>query len=254
MKNYYTILGITVTASEGEVKNAFRKIALQFHPDRNQDPNAEEIFKEANEAYEVLSDPRKKAIYDGLLRQYLEEVLIIRPTPHRDPAYRRTRARPTTRHGGSSRAQLIKQSLPYVHWLCWAGAALALLMALDFLLPYQKSVEHVVSGYTLRGRRMATTFVAITETGKEFRSTEVFMPIGQRVTLKHTVVFVKVMTVTTDKFDIFTGYVYRELAFLPLTLLVASVLGILYKRDSEFAFNASAISGIFLLICLYIIF
>ncbi len=64
-KNYYKILGVSYTATQEEIKKAYRKIALKYHPDRNPDnPEAEEIFKKATEAYSVLSDPEKRAIYD----------------------------------------------------------------------------------------------------------------------------------------------------------------------------------------------
>lgn len=64
-RDYYDILGLEKTADEKEIKKAYRKIALQFHPDRNPDDKAaEEKFKEAAEAYEVLSDADKRARYD----------------------------------------------------------------------------------------------------------------------------------------------------------------------------------------------
>jgi molecular chaperone DnaJ len=64
-RDYYEVLGVARTATADEIKKAFRKLALQFHPDRNkEDPAAEEKFKEAAEAYEVLSDAEKRRIYD----------------------------------------------------------------------------------------------------------------------------------------------------------------------------------------------
>jgi molecular chaperone DnaJ len=64
-RDYYEILGVSKSASAEEIKKAYRKVALQFHPDRNEgDKKAEEKFKEAAEAYEVLSDAQKKAKYD----------------------------------------------------------------------------------------------------------------------------------------------------------------------------------------------
>ena len=64
-RDYYEILEISKDASADEIKKAYRKMALKYHPDRNpDDKNAEEKFKEAAEAYEVLSDPDKKARYD----------------------------------------------------------------------------------------------------------------------------------------------------------------------------------------------
>ncbi len=64
-RDYYEILGVNKTASADEIKKAYRKVAMQFHPDRNPgDKSAEDKFKEAAEAYEVLSDADKKAQYD----------------------------------------------------------------------------------------------------------------------------------------------------------------------------------------------
>lgn len=63
-RDYYEVLGVQRTASQDEVKKAFRRLARQYHPDINKDPSAEATFKEINEAYEVLSDSDKRAMYD----------------------------------------------------------------------------------------------------------------------------------------------------------------------------------------------
>lgn len=64
-RDYYEVLGVGRESGDPEIKGAYRKLALKFHPDRNpDDPNAEEKFKEASEAYSVLSDPQKRAAYD----------------------------------------------------------------------------------------------------------------------------------------------------------------------------------------------
>src|SRR6478752_1507391 len=64
-RDYYEILSVTKTATVDEIKKSYRKVAMQFHPDRNPgDKAAEEKFKEAAEAYEVLSDADKRAQYD----------------------------------------------------------------------------------------------------------------------------------------------------------------------------------------------
>jgi molecular chaperone DnaJ len=64
-RDYYEILGITRQASQEEIKKAYRKLAMKFHPDRNsEDKDAEHKFKEAKEAYEILSDEKKRAAYD----------------------------------------------------------------------------------------------------------------------------------------------------------------------------------------------
>jgi DnaJ-class molecular chaperone len=63
-KDYYQLLGVAKTASADEIKKAYRKLALEYHPDRNKSKEAEEKFKEINRAYEVLGDPQKKQQYD----------------------------------------------------------------------------------------------------------------------------------------------------------------------------------------------
>ena len=64
-RDYYTVLGVARGSSAEEIKKAYRKLAIQFHPDKNPgDAAAEDKFKEAAEAYEVLSNPEKKQKYD----------------------------------------------------------------------------------------------------------------------------------------------------------------------------------------------
>ncbi|HEX5016319.1 MAG TPA: DnaJ domain-containing protein, partial [Actinomycetes bacterium] len=69
-KDFYAVLGVTKDASTDEIKKAYRKLARQYHPDKNAgDAKAEEKFKEISEAYDVLSDEAKRREYDEL-RQY----------------------------------------------------------------------------------------------------------------------------------------------------------------------------------------
>src|SRR5262245_26907000 len=66
-RDYYEVLGVAKNASDEDIKKAYRKLAMKFHPDRNQGDDAkkaEEKFKEAKEAYEMLSEPQKRAAYD----------------------------------------------------------------------------------------------------------------------------------------------------------------------------------------------
>ncbi len=63
-RSYYEILGVDRSASDADIKRAFRKLAQQWHPDVSQDPGSAERFKEINEAYQVLSDPQRRQVYD----------------------------------------------------------------------------------------------------------------------------------------------------------------------------------------------
>src|ERR1700752_3904671 len=64
-RDYYQVLDVARTETEVEIKKSYRRLAMKYHPDRNpNDHEAEEKFKEAKEAYEVLTDPQKRALYD----------------------------------------------------------------------------------------------------------------------------------------------------------------------------------------------
>ena len=65
-RDYYEVLGASRNSSQEEIRTKFRRLALEYHPDRNKDPKAQEKFKEINAAYQVLSDPQKRAQYDPL--------------------------------------------------------------------------------------------------------------------------------------------------------------------------------------------
>ena len=76
-KDYYKILGVEKNASADEIKRAYKKVAIKYHPDRNPgDKEAEEKFKQAAEAYDVLRDPDKRARYDQFGAAGVDEMCI----------------------------------------------------------------------------------------------------------------------------------------------------------------------------------
>ena len=75
MENLYAILGVAPNASDDDIKKVYRSLAMRYHPDRNQAPGAEARFKAVTKAYEMLSDPIKRAEYD----QSVNHRIIIDP-------------------------------------------------------------------------------------------------------------------------------------------------------------------------------
>jgi molecular chaperone DnaJ len=80
-KDYYEVLGVSKEAGEKDIKSAYRKLAMKYHPDKSDATDAEERFKEISEAYAVLSDPDKRRQYDqfghaGINSQYSQEDLF----------------------------------------------------------------------------------------------------------------------------------------------------------------------------------
>lgn len=71
--DYYEVLGVQKGVSDADLKSAYRKQALKWHPDRNKTPDAEKKFKEINHAYEVLSDPKKRQLYDQYGKEAFEK-------------------------------------------------------------------------------------------------------------------------------------------------------------------------------------
>ena len=87
MKDYYSILGVHPSASDYEVRKAFRKLAVRYHPDKNPSAEARPLFHDINEAYDVLSDPEKRALYDARRTNPFAEILQEpAAAAHRDPA------------------------------------------------------------------------------------------------------------------------------------------------------------------------
>lgn len=81
IQDYYEVLGVARSASFDEIKRQYRKLALEYHPDRNPDAAAGEQFRVITEAYECLSNPEKRAVYDKTLNEVLNSFVTFQNRP-----------------------------------------------------------------------------------------------------------------------------------------------------------------------------
>jgi curved DNA-binding protein CbpA len=253
MKNYYEVLGLSVTATETEVKYVFRKLAIAYHPDKNPSPEAEAIFKEVNEAYEVLGDPVKRNQYDQLLLLTAAGIVVHESTPswHRDPAYRKPRQagyRPPPR-GPSPRIVMMESFLRYVKILSWGGCVCCFILLIDFLLPHQTIEENVMTDVHAARKIMLrhSGDLLITEKGHHFSidPTEIkYFPYQSRVRIFSSSLFSLLIKVENEdgSYELNNlATIYRNFIFAPILLLVLSGAGLLWKRGIEFRFNIGVV-------------
>lgn len=259
MKNYYYILEVSKTASAEEIKRAYRRLALLYHPDKNPHPTAEQVFKEINEAYDVLGDAEKRQRYDySLLNQYAEIFQQPQGPMHRDPAYRRRRPPPPQRERRPSTLDLIKEYVHYFSWLNWAGVSIMIILALDYYSPTLETKERIEKVSFVSGRSRGH-LVVTTDTGRKFR---VYNALGsylgeqQDIFITYTPILRTVLTVTTlpDGITSYIGGIYNPVFIIPCAMFILSTAGILFRKNIVHHFNLSVGSGILIILVLLLIF
>ena len=168
MKDYYQILGVSQQAHEEEIKRAFRKLVIAYHPDKNPSPEAEIIILEINEAYEVLSDPEKRTHYDNLLSGRIT-VERVRPH-HRDPRYRRRAPDPNYKSKLQLKLEMLETYLPHALFISRCALAFSIFIALDFLFPSSKEKE-IIAWVKSRqyGLRMGSAQQLLTDKNNLFK-------------------------------------------------------------------------------------
>ena len=258
VKDYYATLGVSRTASESEIKKAFRKLAIRYHPDKNASPDAKEKFQEANEAYDVLGDPTKRAGYDALLANPLGEIFSEPVTQHRDPAYRRRRPPASRKAEPPASWILMRDSLKYVIWISRIGLFLSTLFFLDYFLPYQQVDDSLKEIYVVRQRQGNANLILVTGSGKEikvYHSDRSDFNDDDRIHMAVTQIYGSVMSVSNSSgtFKAWVAYLYTTMIFFPLGLFLSSLLALTFRRRVEFCFNLNVSSFILLIITLILL-
>jgi len=253
--DYYRILGVSHSASEEQIKHAFRRLAIRYHPDKNPDPNAESIFKEVNAAYDVLSDPEKRRVYDLRLQNPLIDIVQNQAEPrHRDPAYRPAKPKGYRRSERDSLRDLMAEYLPIAQKAIAGCFLVSFCLFIDYIWPRQVHDEKVERTSLRRtySRNASTTWWVIETSGNHlidlpFEFSDSFPP-GQSVTIQASTFFdIPTSVAIPDHVIVIKKSIYGNFIFAPAALLIISSLGLIFRKNVEYGFNFGVISFVILL-------
>jgi curved DNA-binding protein CbpA len=251
MKNYYITLGVLPTASAAEIKRAYRKLAILYHPDKNPSATAEQFFKEVNEAYDVLGDAQKRITYDYRVQN---PVYSSSPTSytnqHRDPRYRRTTSHNKKSTSEQQRAkELIIEYAPQFKKVCRITVYITMLMLSDYLLPRAQVWElyerHVYISEDRRSSAISSIKI-FTTAGSSFRVNSRYGQLfiaSDSLLLYRSLIAGKVTKVeNTQRITApVNTSIYGNFIFAPVALLIMSAIGTFRNWNAEFNFNAGII-------------
>lgn len=244
MKNYYVTLGVSPSAQAAEIKRAYRKLALQYHPDKNPRPEAERFFKEVNEAYETLGDPQLRYAYD----QRLTNPVYQSPQPppqqtHRDPKYRQSAPRQYARQTDDT-YELMKEYLPRIVVLTKTLMVISVLLFIDYVLPRQQVTEQFDRHQFKTSSRRAggnTHAIIYTQQGSTFRleSDEFDIIAGMdTIVLGKSWLMREITEVKSgqQRAKIFSS-IYGGFVFAPLALIIFTLAAFYYRHNVSKGFN-----------------
>jgi hypothetical protein len=229
-------------ANAETIKRAFRRLAIQYHPDKNSSAEAEQFFKEINEAYEVLGNSQRRYEYDQRLSGRAYET-VSEPRPHRDPRYRHRSPRPPVKSQGQEQYELMAHYLPPVLTLTKFFLSLCLILWIDFLLPRQVvSEEYAYKRCYSGGRRSTGSHCVIyTSEGSRFRlDVEKLKLPEQRGTLElhKSLVLREITRAANGQYQTRIGSsIYGRFLFAPLILTALCIVTLLIRKNVYWAFN-----------------
>jgi hypothetical protein len=257
VKDYYAILGVSPSSSETEIKKAFRKLAVRYHPDKNPAPEARLLFHDINEAYDVLGDAGKRTLYDARRANPFAEILREPVVRHRDPAYKRKRAYRPVKNEPPASYLLMREYLKYIMWVSRAGIVVCSLFFLDYLLPYRHAEEVVKEIRPATSRRGDTVHVMVTGDGRKIKLYDYKALVFANepvVRIVFTRIYGTELFVSNREgtYVEMVGLLYSTLIFLPIALFVNSLMAIIYRKRVELCFNLN-VTAFMLLIINYVL-
>jgi hypothetical protein len=258
MKDYYRILGVSRTAPASEIRRAYRRLVQQSHPDVNPDPEAQELIREINEAYEVLGDPQKRSDYDYRLDNPFSTIVVEQPPPHRDPAYRRRSYRPP-RPTGPTQRDLMEGLMRHLVPVNWAGCVVVVFLCVDFFLP-RHQVTETVTGFRSEPARRGWQDYVITDTGRELKISPdalLGLPAGMELVFVESRLLRILLRVHTRDQSLAISNLatlYGNFVFVPVLLSILSGLGLASLGGVEFRFSLVIVNAFVLIFTLILMF
>lgn len=256
MKDYYQILGVPRQANAREIKKAFRKLAIAYHPDRNRTREAEAFIKEIIEAYEVLDDPGKRVLYDNLINDQQTVTSEAPVRPHRDPRYRRQAPNRNHKSEQEEMLDLMRNYLHYALFVSWCTLLCSAFLVCDFLWTPRQQTEVIKSFSNPFFLRDAQRFT--TDRGNEFKISRTYSDqfrSGESITVAYSPWLMVPLYFRNNRTQTITripATIYGNFVFAPVFLLATSITGVVYRRGIMFRFNLGIVN--FLLLLLNVLF
>lgn len=261
MKDYYQVLGVGRFASASEIKIAYRKLAVLYHPDKNSDPSAEYKIKEINEAYQTLRDQKKRWEYDRRFNIAVaadKSVVSYQPRPAPHSAHH-SRDHVNQKTERQKLLDKMNACVPFAYRIAWTGLFICLFLLFDYMLPNRRTLEKIRDKYAhnakLEGMTHQQIDVIVTDGNNEFKLTEdesKYFNVGdEMVVLSSRLVGIPLSIGSGDTMKkVFYTTVYSNFLFLPLILLVTSCVALLYRQKVELNFNLGVFNLFFLILTL----
>ncbi len=258
MKDYYAILNVPRDATAHEIKRAYRLLAVRYHPDKNRDPAAEQLFKEINEAYEVLGDVYERQRYDGSFsthRTSHDKEPVVQGSRHRDPAYRRKQPRQKVKSEKQRMFEMMEVYVPLMTKVVTFALIVSGLFFFDFILPNKVTTERIVQSAIVKShtsRSSVPQWRIMTNTGKvvdilynhaaDFRR-------GTIVEVERSRFLGIVLYISNGNTTIrINKSLYGNFSFAPLALFGTAVFGWYYRWRIDYVFNAGVVSILLLML------
>lgn len=255
MRDYYEILEISRDASDAQIKRAYRKLVVLYHPDKTSDPSAQQKIREINEAYNVLGDPERKKAYDlGYYKPFTDIVTDRGEPPHRDPAYRRRNSGQRPVSNKPTVQEMMEVYLPYAQRISLIAFIFCSFLFIDYILPFSKTTEKIIDRKNSRSSEVILTnenrkYKLSQEEASNFRVGDLIFVSRSRL----LGIPVSIQANLGYRAYLYTT-IYGNFAFMPLILLTTSSMAIFLKSKMEFKFNLGIVNLIGLVINIFFLF